>query len=179
MKPVRRKLVLSLFLFVVAIVLGALGFFLSLPRSVLAPERYRIPETNVTVQIPAGFEAHADTSLFIMVDIYQSFATPVGLQKLFEFKVYEADPYRGPQSPESIIENYFRQLQPEKQSFQDFDVYLAERNSEQSSETLFLKGFIVYQTDQYISFDAHGAKIESEAIYALVEAMFSSLHIEE
>ncbi|NUM47840.1 MAG: hypothetical protein HUU38_24300 [Anaerolineales bacterium] len=175
----RRKRILSLFLLVVVIVLGALGFFLSLPRAILAPERYRIPETNVTVQIPAGFEAHTYTSLFIMVDIYQSFATPAGLQKMFVFKPYEADPYRGLQSPEAVIENYFRQLQPEKQSFQDFEIYLAEVKPKTSSEYLFIKGLIVYQTDQFISFEAHGAKIESEAIYGLVEAMLSSLRIEE
>jgi hypothetical protein len=139
--------------------------------------RVLIPDTNVSVQIPAEF-LYNPSGLYIFEDPYKTFATPIPLLKLLAFEALIPDPYRGYQSPEQVTDNFFKGNVPEKQIIHEFEVYLLRQDWPIRTETVILKGLILYGEEQYISLDFHGPSSESRRLYALVDAVLNSMWVE-
>lgn len=173
-----RQILKPLIFIVVATLIVVLVFSYSRRPYLLSSDRVLIPETNVSVQIPSDF-LYNSSGLFIFEDPYETFATPVTLQKLLLIQPMIPDPYRGYQPPERVLENFFKKDVPEMEVIHEFEVYLQRVDRESLPETLTIKGLILYGDEQYISLDFHGPSSEATQLNALLDAVLNSMQVEE
>jgi hypothetical protein len=174
----RRRFVFPVIAILGVIVVGTI-FNLNPPFPILW-RRVRIPETNLSIQIPAGYEYLGGSSLFIVDDLDSIETTPA----YPVFRVWATkftNSYREYQAPQDVLMMVFHDdfEHPQRQIINGVEVYLARLIGEPPEvETQVVRALLIHK-NQYISFDAVGLPSETETIYAMVEVMLDSLLVEE